>query len=260
MARILILDIETAPNLAYVWGFFKEHISPKQVLEDSTILSWSAKWLGDKEVMYLDTQHASELDVLTDLCYFIDKAVMVVGHNLKRFDMPKIRGRCLVNGITVPSPYKEIDTYQVARRAFGFDRNTLEELARILGVDAKGDHKKFPGFELWAECLKSNPKAWKEMEKYNKQDVLVTEQMYLKMRPYITNHPAVTVHGDYYGDIEAIACPKCGADSGFQERRGYAYTNIGKYQRYKCNNCGGWHRGRKTLLPAAQSQHLTVSI
>ena len=38
---ILILDIETAPNLAYVWKFFKANISPKQVLEDCSIMSWS---------------------------------------------------------------------------------------------------------------------------------------------------------------------------------------------------------------------------
>ena len=256
MTRILILDIETAPNLAYVWGFFKEHIAPKQVLEDCSILSWSAKWLGDKDIMYADTQQSSELDILTDLCYFLDKADIVIGHNLKRFDMPKIRGRCLVNGISLPSPYKEIDTYTTARRAFGFDRNTLAEIARMLGVEAKGDHKKFPGFELWSECLKGNNAAWKDMKKYNKQDVLVTEQVYLKIRPYITNHPAVTVHGE----IEDICCPKCGADEGFQERRGYAYTNVGKYQRYKCNHCGGWHRGRKTILPTTSSKHLTVSI
>lgn len=256
MARILILDIETAPNVAYVWGFFKENIGAKQVLEDCEILSWSAKWLGEKEFFYEDSQKCDEADILEPLVELLDEADMVVGHNLKRFDMPKIRGRCLVNGIDLPSPYKEIDTYQAVRRAFGFDRNTLEEVARILGVAQKSGHKQFPGFELWLECLRGNPDAWAEMKMYNMQDVLVTEQVYLNIRPYIDNHPVVTV----YDEPEETSCPKCGADSSFQERRGYAYTNVGKYQKYKCNSCGGWHRSRHTLLEKDISKILTVNV
>jgi hypothetical protein len=255
MAKILILDIETAPNVAYVWGFFKEFIQPKQVLEDCTILSWSAKWLGEKKFFYEDTSKQTESEALAKLVPLLDKANMVVGHNVSGFDMPKIRGRCLVNGINLPSPYKEIDTYKAARRAFGFDKNSLEYLANILGVEAKGDHKKFPGFELWLECLRDNKEAWAEMKKYNMLDVSVTEQVYLNIRPYIDNHPNVGV----YNEPEEISCPKCGADSSFQERRGFSYTNTGKYQQYACKSCGGWHRTRNTEYPKDIRKHLTVN-
>ena len=57
---ILILDIETAPNLAYVWKFFKANISPKQVLEDCSIMSWSAKWLGDDKTAFMSGNRATE--------------------------------------------------------------------------------------------------------------------------------------------------------------------------------------------------------
>ena len=251
--KILILDIETAPNLAYVWGFFKEFVAPKQVLEDCSILSWSAKWLGHTKFFYEDVSKDTEVDILSKLVDLLDEADMVVGHNLKKFDMPKIRGRCLVNGLDVPSPYKEIDTYQTARRAFGFDRNTLEELARILGVAPKSDHKKFPGFELWYQCLVNNPEAWKEMRKYNMQDVLVTEQVYLNIRPYITNHPNIGV----LLESEEIVCPKCGSEH--NQRRGYAYTSTGKYQQYQCQTCGGWHRSRNTEYPVELRKNLTVN-
>lgn len=148
---------------------------------------------------------------------------------------------------------KEIDTYQTARRAFGFDRNSLEELARILGVAAKSDHKKFPGFELWYQCLVNNPEAWKEMRKYNMQDVLVTEQVYLNIRPYITNHPNIGV----LLESEEIVCPKCGSEH--NQRRGYAYTSTGKYQQYQCQTCGGWHRSRNTEYPVELRKNLTVN-
>ena len=32
--------------------------------------------------------------------------------------------------------------------------------------------RKFNGFELWKECLADNIEAWKDMETYNKYDVL----------------------------------------------------------------------------------------
>ena len=255
MTRILVLDIETAPNIAYVWGFFKEFIQPKQVLEDCTIMSWSAKWLGEKKFFYEDTRKDSEVDILKKLVPLLDEANIVIGHNVSGFDMPRIRGRCLVNGIDLPSPYKEIDTYRIARRAFGFDKNSLEYLARILGVNLKGEHKEFPGFDLWLECIRGNAKAWKEMKKYNKQDVAVTEQVYYNIRPYADGHPNLGV----MNEPESISCPKCGADESSQERRGFSYTNIGKYQRYKCHNCGGWHRSRNSLYPKELRKNLTVN-
>lgn len=250
---ILILDIETAPNLAYVWKFFKENISPKQVLEDCSIISWSAKWLGDDKTAFISSNKATEKEMLESLVVFLDEADIVVGHNVSGFDMPKIRGRCLVHGIPLPSPYKEIDTYRIAKKEFGFDRNSLEYLARVLGVGAKGTHSKFPGFALWRACLSGDEEAWKEMEEYNRLDVDITEKVYLALRPYSTNHPNLGV----FIESEEIICPKCGSDN--NERRGFAYTNTSKFQRYQCRMCGGWHRSRYTEYPKDKRKVLTAN-
>ena len=250
---ILILDIETAPNLAYVWKFFKANISPKQVLEDCSIMSWSAKWLGDDKTAFMSGNRATEKEMLEALVVFLDEADIVVGHNVSGFDMPKIRGRCLVHDIPLPSPYKEIDTYRIARKEFGFDRNSLEYLAEVLGVGMKGTHGNFPGFELWKACLAGDKKAWKEMEEYNRLDVDITEKVYLALRPYTTNHPNLGV----FIESEELICPKCGSDS--NERRGFAYTNTGKFQRYQCRTCGGWHRSRYTEYPIEKKKALAAN-
>lgn len=251
--KVLIADIETAPNLAYVWRFFKENISPKQILEDCTIIAVSAKWLGESEVYYWGGDKHSEAELLSGINGLLDEADLVVGHNSSRFDTPKIRGRSLVHGLDLPSPYKQMDTCKVARREFGFDANSLEYLSRVFGVEQKGTHKNFPGFELWSECIKGNPKAWAEMKEYNIQDIITTEQVYLKIRSYDTTHWNVGV----LNEDGAMRCPKCGSTD--LHRRGFQYTNVGKYQRYQCLDCAGWARGRFTERDKSVNRALLVN-
>lgn len=253
MARILIIDIETSPNIAYVWRFFKENVGAKQVLEHTTIMSYAYKWLGEDEVFYYDTQFAPEDAILEPLMEALDAADIVVAHNGNKFDLPTIQGRALVAGLKPPSPYKTVDTLLVARYEFNFPANSLEYLTTILGVEKKDQHKNFPGFELWAECLKGNPAAWEEMRTYNIQDVVALEEVYLKMRPWMRRHPNIGV----FSDRSEPACPKC--DSTSIQWRGYSHTNVGRYHRFQCNDCGGWGRTRTSILDKTVSKNLTVN-
>lgn len=253
MPKILLLDIETTPNLVYVWRFYKENVGANQIVENSTIMSWAAKWLDQPNIMYADRQEWSEDQLVEMLITLLDKADIVVAHNGDRFDLPRIKGRALINGILPPSPYKTVDTLKVARKHFALGMNTLERLADILGVPPKKLHKKFPGFLLWAECLKNNPEAWAECKVYNKGDVETLEAIYLKMLPWIDNHPNL---GALMEDEEMV-CPKCG--SKHLQKRGFHVSNTGKYQRYCCNNCGGWSRSRYTEYPKELRKQLMVN-
>lgn len=243
--KTLLLDIETAPNLAYVWGFWKTHVSPKQVVENSTLMSYAAKWLDDDQMFYDDVRYDEDQDeerITLALAELLDEADAIVAHNGQRFDLPKINTACLRAGINPPSPVKVIDTLLVAKREFKFDSNKLEHLAEHLNLPMqKLSHQKFPGVELWRACLAGNEEAWEEMKEYNIHDVLVLEHLYIKLRPWMRQHPVV----GNFTESKAVQCPKCG--SAKLHYRGYAYTNVGKFRKFQCQDCGGWGRHRTSV-------------
>lgn len=253
MAKILILDVETAPKLAYVWQFWKANIGAKQVLEHGYIMSYAAKWLGSQSIIYEENRKVDDTNIVVSLIDLLDKADIVIAHNAKKFDLATINARAMVNGVKPPSPYKVVDTLLEAKKEFKFESYSLEYLAKVLGCSPKLSHKNFPGFELWLECMRDNPKAWKELKEYNIQDVETLEEIYLKMRPWIKGHPNIGV----YQERDEHVCPKCG--SNHVQLRGFYTTNVGKYQRFQCNSCGGWGRSRYTQYPKDKGKRLIVN-
>lgn len=240
-ARILIADIETAPVLAHVWGLFKQNVGLNQIQADSYILCFAAKWLGDTRVHYAESRKLTTSKVmLKKLWHLLDEADFVVGHNFGRFDRSKINSAFIKAGMKPPSPYKVIDTLNIAKREFRFTSNKLEFIAKALGCTPKSGHKKFAGHELWVETMKGNPEAWKEMGAYCIQDVGTTEEVYIKLRPWDTTHPNINAMAEH----DDRACPHCG--SVHVNAKGKRFTNTGEYTRYHCQDCGAWSRGRYT--------------
>lgn len=239
--KILILDIETAPHIAYVWRVWKENISTKQLLKRSHIMSFASKWLGKEEITYHENRKADDYGIVSHLYELLDQADIVVAHNGVRFDLPTILGRGVVHGLTPPSPYKIVDTCLVARKELRMAHNSLAGLCEELGLPRKQEHKEFPGFELWLECLRGNDAAWKEMQEYNVADILSLEALYLRLRPYMRYHPNV----GFAGSDGGVACPKCGFSH--IEYRGYFTTKSGlNYRKFRCLECGGWGRVRNS--------------
>jgi len=234
--KTLILDIETSPSMAYVWGFWNQNIGHDMVADyGGYIMSCSLKWLGDTEVTYLENRKTKDKKIVKKICEFLDKADFVIAHNGKKFDIPFIKARAAINGITPPSPFKVIDTLQIAKKEMRFSRNSLQYLAEALDVPLrKLSHAKYPGFKLWLGCLNNEELAWEEMKQYNIMDVEVLEQVYYRLRPWSSNHPNMLVDKELHG----LACPRCGSYNII--RSGYYTTNKGKYQRYCCKDCGSW--------------------
>ncbi|MAQ19389.1 MAG: hypothetical protein CMN30_31895 [Sandaracinus sp.] len=238
MAKILIIDIETAPNIAYVWGAWKQNIGQNQWKQKAHIMSFAAKWLGEEGVFYEENRTSDDSRIVKTMFDLLDEADIAVAHNGRKFDFPTIIGRGLVHGYAPPSPYHVVDTLDTARREFRFTNNTLANLTQELGILEKGGHKKFPGFELWLECLRGNEEAWDEMREYNIRDVEALEELYLRLLPFMKSHPNVV-----RGEKEGVFCPKCGSDN--IQWRGYYYTKAGMcYKRFQCMDCGGWGRVR----------------
>jgi DNA polymerase elongation subunit (family B) len=254
--KVLLFDIETAPIIGYVWQLWDQNVALNQIVSDWHVLSWSAKWLGETKVMYEDQRAAKDIEddrkILKGIWDLLDEADILITQNGKAFDVKKLNARFVLAGMKPPSPSKHIDTLEIAKRHFGFTSNKLEYMTSKLCVKYKKlQHKKFLGFELWKACLGGNLSAWKEMEKYNKHDVLSLEELYTKLMPWDN-----TINFNLWSDGDDV---KCSCGSVRFERRGYSVTTAGKFHRYHCLECGAWTRGRENQFSKTKRKSLRVS-
>lgn len=246
--KILLLDIETAPMLGFIWGLWDNNVALNQLHKDWHILSWSAKWLGSppEETMYEDQRNAKNIEddsgILKNLWKLLDEADVVVGQNSISFDEKKINARFIQNGFHPPSSYRSLDTMKIAKAKFAFTSNKLEYMTSKLNTKYKKlDHAKFSGFSLWSECLKGNIEAWKEMELYNRYDVLSLEELFIKLYPWSKLKININVFSDSFETV-------CGCGSVEFVKNGFVHSNTGKFQRYTCKKCGAETRDKTNLL------------
>lgn len=236
--KILLWDIETKPLLGWVWSIWEQNVALNQIHTDWSLLSFAAKWLGEKEVIYRDLRNHKDIDddrpLLEELWKLLDEADIVITQNGKAFDSKKTNARFILNGMPPPSPYAHIDTKQLAKKHFAFTSNKLEYLSDKLCKTKKLKHKKFPGFELWKGCMSGDIEAWKEMEDYNKADVLALEELYLKLRPWGSGVSLAP-----YKPNAEFLCQHCG--SGDLTKQGSKKRASGAvHHQYRCKSCGGW--------------------
>ncbi len=257
--KVLLVDIETAPLISYTWGMWQQNIALNQIKSDWHLLSWSAKWLGDSpnKIMYMDQRNAKNVEddkeILKGIWKLLDECDIVISQNGISFDIKKLNARFILNGFSPPSSFKHIDTLRIARKKFAFTSNKLEYMStKLCKKFKKLKTKKFVGFELWKQCLIGNLAAWKEMELYNKFDVLSLEELYNKLIPWDNK----AVDFNLYTEGNNNTC-KCGGTK-FQ-KYGFHYTTAGKYQRFKCSKCGSEIRSSKNLFSKDKKNSLRRS-
>ena len=238
--RILLFDIESSPNLGYVWGKWEQNVISFEC--EWIVLSLAWKWAGEKKVHvkglcdYPLYEEDRENDIeLARLAHdLFTEADIVIGHNSVAFDTKKVQARMLFHGMDPPAPYKEVDTLKIARRHFAFTSNKLDDLCQKLDIGKKAPTG---GFETWLGCLQGDEKAWAKMKKYNAHDVVLLEELYLRLRPW-DKQPNLAMLGDF-----PDGCPKCGV-VGEMQARGWTVAQTTKRQRFQCRSCGGWCSGR----------------
>lgn len=231
--KVLLLDIETAPNTAYVWGLFKQNINISHIIGSGSVLCWAAKWLGNDEVMFDSVHKSGRKRMLRKIHKLLDQADAVIHYNGTRFDIPTLNKEFLEASIPPPAGYKQVDLLKTARKMFRFPSNKLDYVSKTLGLGQKASHE---GFELWVKCMNKDGEAWSRMEEYNKQDVVLLEKLYNRFLPWI---PGGLNMGIF---TEELVCSRCGSHN--VQKRGLAVTQIATYQRYQCQDCGGWSQER----------------
>lgn len=235
-ARTLLYDLEITPILAWVYDMFDANVI--RVERPKLIMSFAYKWLDENEIhvvaqpdfkRYKRDKH-DDKDVVIALHSLLDEADIVVAHNANGFDNKVANARFLYHGFPPPSPYVSVDTLVTARRTFKFGANSLQFLCEQLGIGTKSSIRHH---DLWRQCIDGDEMSWLLMKEYNAHDVELLEGLYWRLRPYMHNHPIVSLKG----------CPKCG--SGNVQYRGTQRSKVGTYQRVQCQDCGAWSREPK---------------
>jgi hypothetical protein len=243
--RTLFLDIEISPTLAAVWGLWNQNINITNITGNSEVLSWAAKWHESDEVEYSSLGMTSKKNMLKEVYRLVEEADAVVTYNGDRFDLKILNQEFMMQNWAPPAPFKSVDLLRTMKNRFRGTSNKLDYWLRRLDIGAKVKHR---GFQLWLDCMNKVEGAFEEMEEYNIGDVVELEKLYDRVRPWIVGHPNMSVYN------QDLVCTHCG--SKHIQKRGFAHTAAGVYQRFQCNSCGGWSRSNKTLAVSDKLLHV----
>ena len=254
--KILGIDIETAPNTAFVWGLWKQNVSLSQLIQTGRVMCFGARWYSEDEedspiIFSPEVGGRNAHKKMIRLAWsLLDQADVLVHYNGTSFDIPTLNREFVKLGLGPPRPFAEVDLLKTARKRFRFTSNKLAHLLKELGIEEKLDTS---GFRLWIGCMDGDPKAWADMEQYNRRDVSSLEKLYRRLLPWVSSHPN---HALYQFRRRPI-CPSCGDDK--LTKQGTRKTRTQVYQQYKCGNCGSWSRERFTAVPPASRRNILTS-
>lgn len=244
--RVLTLDIENFPCVFYSWGMGEVHLPLDFLVRDYTICAWSAKWLDSDEIIYKDNRNKKDIyddkELVKGLIKLINEADIVVGQNVRGFDLRKVASRADFHKLKAFKPVRVIDILTEERRVFAHTSHKLAFKTRRNLKYQKLEHKEFPGFDLWVATMANILKGWKAMQEYCCYDVLSTEERFIAVKGWI-RIPAM---------FQADGVTRCPCGSTNLQSRGFAHTDAGKFQVYLCKDCGKWPRSSTNLLTKLQ--------
>lgn len=239
-----VWDLEISPTEGFFWGG-KYDTTILRITHPWVILSFSVKFSDGRHITkglcdykgykggVLDDQY-----LVKDLRKLFEPVDILIHQNGDKFDLRKLNSRIVVHHLQPLSPKKTVDTLKIARTKFGFTSNTLDDLATELGIGRKTHHE---GFVMWEGCMKGDMYFWRKMKKYNRNDVVLTDQVAKVLIPFASNLPNM----DNYSPFTVCPRPTCGSRR--IQHRGYVVNKTTKYARVQCQDCGGWSQAPMNL-------------
>lgn len=249
--KILFLDVESQGTVALTHGRYKTNISPKAVISEPHLLSYAYNWLHEPEdaVESIGLHHLpswgidkrNDILLVEQLWELLDEADVVVCHNAA-FDTKIINARFAYHNIEPPSDYRTVCTLQGLRKYMRLPSNSLDSATRYFGLEQKLSNE---GIGLWLRCYLGDEEAMQEMCEYGCGDIPTLRQLYFKIRPFLKNHPNIAL----LSDRENVECRVCASETPLEEIEGkHSYTNMSKFQSYRCVDCGAVQRSRTNKL------------
>lgn len=219
----------------YTWGFYEQNIAANQIITPGGTICVGAKFVGEPKKYFFSEWADGHKGMLEGLIGLIEEADAIVTYNGDKFDLPTLRGEYVLAGMPPPPPVASIDVYKTVKQ-FRFGLNKLDRIGRLLEIGQKVKHE---GFPLWTAVMAGDPKAQRRMQRYCVQDVVLLEQLYNRLRPFIKNHPRLQETGDH-------TCAACGGTH--LQKRGWSHSRASKAQRLVCTDCGHWQLGKRVKL------------
>ena len=242
-AKIMIYDIETPRVKFWAWRSGKQFLNGNDLVDepsnDPRIITVAWKWFGDNKIHTLRwDKDQSDEGLIEEFLEEYNQADMVVGINNDKFDNRWINARASKYGFYVNMHVKSLDLQKQARRFFYLPSYTLKFLCRHFDVTMKLSHE---GIIMWDKIQTGTPEEQEEylgkMEKYNRGDIVSTEEVYLKMIPYLNHisHLGVVRGGNKF------SCKHCGGTN--IELVNTVYTSAGTIQRImRCKDDGAQYK------------------
>lgn len=246
---VTFLDLESRPAIAAVFGRFKQNISQDAIIsEGGGLLTYSYKRQGEDSIFgnKVTKEEAianEDLSICSELWDIIESTDVMIAHNASNFDWHLLKARMIMNGLPPLRKVKIVDTLTLVKE-FRMQSNKLDSLCRALGIGSKLEHE---GISLWTRCIHGDVVALDKMLEYNKQDIVLLEELYNIIAPHSTRHPNLAL---YYPD-DAVRCNVCGSKN-IEETGNVVTTNLSSFTEHVCKDCKARFKSRQSITTKDQ--------
>jgi hypothetical protein len=239
------------PNLSVTWGIHDQKIRYSDIDQHWSFICSQWKYLGDKKLHHVSVlddvkrfieDHTDDYHVVVETLKFIETVDVLVGHNIKKHDIPKLKARIAKYNLPPMKEVIVIDTYQISKK-FGFTSRKLGDLCEYLNLK----HKKLSHEpDLFKKAANGCALSIKKLIRYGLGDLPATEDVFIRLKKYVG--PIVNLNK--FSDEKC--CPDCGGKR--FKCNGYVGTIHGLKREYKClsSKCGRRFRDKKVLKMAVK--------
>ena len=239
--KIYAWDIETGYNQANIFQLINKHrpIPHSAIQSERYIICAVFKDIESgrfKTVSQIQDKKRFKKDptddeyVVREIHQILSESDGAIAHYGDNFDMKFFNTRAIYHGLPPISQVIQIDTYKIARNKFMFNSNSLDYIGKYFGFGGKINVSQ----QLWEDCINGKQRAVRDMVTYCKQDVDLLEKVYHRLAPYV---PA-KVNMNTAHDVDC--CPLCASEN--FKKDGKVTLRTGRYQAYRCNDCGHFFR------------------
>ena len=258
MPNLFFFDTEIAKSLYAKFPPKKpEFDGYTNIIRDWWIICWAGQWQDSKKVIgssVIDDMRRFKRDPMDDylpvtmLYEQLKDADAIIGHNMQKFDWKKFMARVTYHKLDPLDPPKVIDTYLMAKAIGEYSSNSLNYLCKYHKLPTKASNR---GNDMWNDVVRhiidrdldAAKDVIQEVVDYCAPDVTAVKGLYEFLLPYAPQR--FRVNQNLYHGENINGCPCCKSDNIIA--KGYRITIVGKYQRFKCNDCGAWSQGKKNL-------------